>query len=685
MAIPWAYRDEACYLINAASLIGYVTDSPNSYPTGYSILLAPIFGILRNPDHIFLAATVMNAGLASMLFLSLYSFLKIFAMNSKFALATATTVSLYAPIWVYANQAMPEILIGVVYILSMQCLYIAINGRRANDFMRFAALASFMPLIHYRTAPVTFVAWAVLVTSFRAGAIRIRQFFYCMSVSGLVLFLGFGSKLVSDNRLSLVGNMGDKHYLLEAHKILGSFLAPLDSLGSFLGSMAGQVLYLGVASCGFTIMGAILSIRYSRIKSSEPRSNAVLLYYFILSFGGCFLVSCLSKILPNLQDQFVFGRYNDLMSLPVMAMGIILFLNDSSDTRKRTASLAILMIMLAGIVLLVTRGNELDALQGSRIRYFNISAISVVVYVLGNVQIQGIVVYGLSMTLLLAMLCCKSPKYFFPLFGLVLFLNAGFAVYLSNEDGLRRRNSPGINTYSTSNIVHLLRTHEKLIAAALNSGPCQKCINYDLESQNVWFKWHYRWQLYDWTLLASSNPRSNPLGSLLTISGQENAVKGGRLLTRESNLDQYLIISPGEANQKLLSYHLGDLIDFSRSGNSFRYQSNGWAAPEQFGVSMNGPEACLTLMPTHSEGAVRLIALIHFPENFNSTLDVQVNGAHLAFWKAESKEQFTARISEVHFGTEQVTICFRVLGDLPSASGKQMPIFKSVRLVQDNE
>ena len=46
---PTYQQDEIGYLINAAFLVGNVVDGYSSYHSGYSIFLAPIFLLLKNP------------------------------------------------------------------------------------------------------------------------------------------------------------------------------------------------------------------------------------------------------------------------------------------------------------------------------------------------------------------------------------------------------------------------------------------------------------------------------------------------------------------------------------------------------------------------------------------------------------------------------------------------------------
>jgi hypothetical protein len=130
--------------------------------------------------------------------------------------------------------------------------------------------------------------------------------------------------------------------------------------------------------------------------------------------------------------------------------------------------------------------------------------------------------------------------------------NAVFGVIESNRYG-SMKTGIGATLERGGRIVSFLRGNVLLLSSFFDVE--QRHVSYDLSSENLWYKFHYFYHLYDWTIQRVNSSSNMASCSPLVISGNTNFFRGGRVLAREDNVEQYLIVMLGEMDQKLLKYY----------------------------------------------------------------------------------------------------------------------------------
>lgn len=97
----------------------------------------------------------------------------------------------------------------------------------------------------------------------------------------------------------------------------------------------------------------------------------------------------------------------------------------------------------------------------------------------------------------------------------------------------------------------------------------------------------------------------------------------------------------------LAPYHVGDRIDFARTGYPERYFTRGWSSPESWGTWTNGEIAELRLQPTKPHGALELVTEARAfvgPSLPAQVVDVMVNGNAVAQLTFESPDAVEKRL-----------------------------------------
>lgn len=162
---PYAYRDEAMYIVNAGALAGFQSDFNNSYGIGLSLLLLPAV-FVKNFISLHGVAVIINSIWHG--FILLIS--SRLAKNIKIPcpLFCGVIISFYPSIWLYGNHAIPEVTIAFLILLMYLALFNYEIDFRLKYLVYFTLCGAVTSIMHPRMlviVPVTFLILVLLVYS----------------------------------------------------------------------------------------------------------------------------------------------------------------------------------------------------------------------------------------------------------------------------------------------------------------------------------------------------------------------------------------------------------------------------------------------------------------------------------------------------------------------------------------
>lgn len=350
---PTYLRDEIGYLTKAALLAGHVTDGASSYFAGYSLLISPAFLLFSDPFHIWKAVIFINSLLFTFSFLAIYLLLReLFPEKGFWPVILATFFCSIYPAWMTMagySFATP----GFVLVFTLSTLIFTKVSKSRNAYLTaaFALLTGFLYWIH----PVGIAVIVSAASIYLFNAIRQRRpselIAYISIAAIMVLLYQRGVHPWMNDILTPLGSIGNDHYSELARGLSSStsLKSWTNSTVLFLGRVAYAVIStFGIAVFTFSYLIKKISSRKDQTRAKGVRSEAVALMLLAVLVSIIF-TSVVSGF--NLAEgrqlrveQWIYGRYTEMMLLPVLAVGLIV------TWSRRAALRAALFIVFVGIV-----------------------------------------------------------------------------------------------------------------------------------------------------------------------------------------------------------------------------------------------------------------------------------------------------------------------------------------------
>jgi hypothetical protein len=320
---PLVTADEVGYLMNARALAGGLSAQMSMAPFyhgGYSLVLAPLLALGRDPATTYHLVLVLNALLAASLAPLLYLLLtRCFGVSPRAAVWPALAAAAYPSVTIYTQVAMSENLLlplTALWLLCFGCLLRATRDRhRAAWAVGTAVCAVWLWAAHGRmivAVALTAIAFLLLVVTRHAAA---RPALLGLAVLGLGL-LGvhtLNDFLVSRNYAGHAQNEVDQRL---------STLKSASGVAAALRNLVGQAWYLIVATLG--ILVAALPRRLRSLGGLRPPSPAAAVLGLAgLTALGLLAESALSFRNAARPDMLIYGRYTDVIVPPLLAVALV--------------------------------------------------------------------------------------------------------------------------------------------------------------------------------------------------------------------------------------------------------------------------------------------------------------------------------------------------------------------------
>ncbi|MBL4796435.1 MAG: hypothetical protein JKY50_03380 [Oleispira sp.] len=326
---PTIQGDEGGYLSYAAAFSGYMVDNATSYHPGYSILISPAFLWGDSPATVFLLVKFINSLLWGGTTILVYNILKIaYSRESEKKLLAVALVSMLYPAWLsFSGYAFSENGFVLVYLLSVYLIFMMAQ-RGSLYWILFGLCLGFLFVIHPKSIPVLVAASIVsTMLAYKKG----EWIWLVCSVFITVAFISI-YKYVAMPWLTSSMAIGD--FRVENHypsslKLIAVF-SSLQTVHQWIVVLVGQSLYLILSTLGFVLFPLFDSYYYIKRKSIRAVINEedlrYLGYAYIgLSLLGTLLLSSLFMTDGIRVDHQIYGRYNEGVLLPILALSLLLF------------------------------------------------------------------------------------------------------------------------------------------------------------------------------------------------------------------------------------------------------------------------------------------------------------------------------------------------------------------------
>jgi hypothetical protein len=280
----------------------------------FGTLLAPVYWFSDDPVTVFHAALDLNAvlgGLAAAVLV--YLVRRLTPATPWRGAAIAAMVSLTPAVVFSTNFVFSESLVALLFLGTLLALLRLEGSPTLRNGIVSALLAGAAFGAHSRMLPLTLIALGVIGLAAARRRIAVRDAMTCAVVAIAA------ASAVSVYTAYVVDRLWDEP---STRNSVGGVKDQLLSGGAVLVSVLGQTWYLLVASLGVVFYGGVILVR-AALRDDSPsgpaRSDARLV---VVVVGSCVALSMAFMADRSRSDQLVYGRYNDAVVTPVLALGL---------------------------------------------------------------------------------------------------------------------------------------------------------------------------------------------------------------------------------------------------------------------------------------------------------------------------------------------------------------------------
>ncbi|MBA3302771.1 MAG: hypothetical protein H0U26_02725 [Acidimicrobiia bacterium] len=377
--------DETGYLGNARWLSGdpriwHMGYAPY-YGFGWSLVVAPLFWFIDQPDRLFRAVQLVNAVLAASLLPLLFLLCRrVLSARPAVALAAAAVGASVPAVTFNAGHALTENLVLPLVVATALASWLLCTPRpwwqriwlAPGAVLLYASHARFVVLLPLVVLLLLTGAWVRLVP------VRLAAANATLGLVGTAAVLLLRRALIADRWSGIERPEGDWSDLAN---LLGA-PADLRQLGM---AAAGQLWYLTAGSLGLAVVGLLFVARRTgrpRLRQGRPGPalrqwladpRTLPLLFLLVAGAGVFAVSSVF-FYRNLYrpDQLVYGRHNESFFPLWTAAGAVFLL---VERRRAHLAAAVLVAALLGLTVTALLTGESRELLSGGYHVFSIPAI----------------------------------------------------------------------------------------------------------------------------------------------------------------------------------------------------------------------------------------------------------------------------------------------------------------------
>lgn len=327
------FPDEFGYWTYAAMLAGYdwsdIVSLGSYYSYGYSLILFPIFTLCENAVIAYRVAIAVNFILLILGFL-LWKRLagRLFSNMQENTLIFYAVIAVAYPSWLfYARTTLAEIVIVTLYAVICVLLYDYLEHNRLSTLMILVLVLVYIHFVHMRTVAVLIACALTLLTYYVVKMRKVKQCILFMLMLAGIFAVGYWLKeWITGNIYATSEKVNTNDYAGQIGKF--AYMFTKEGFQNLVISIAGKVLYLGVASFGLGFWGIWYAAKqiFQAVKDwkngREITSDKWFYLFVLLTTVGATMVNAIYTIGPSRVDALTYGRYHEYIMPLLMILGL---------------------------------------------------------------------------------------------------------------------------------------------------------------------------------------------------------------------------------------------------------------------------------------------------------------------------------------------------------------------------
>lgn len=352
------FPDEFGYWAYASMLTGYdwsdIVSLGSYYSYGYSLILFPIFVLCKNAVIAYRVAIAGNFILLFFCFFILKQLIeKLFGHTDEKRKNFYAAIAVFYPSWLfYGRITLAEIVIVTLYAAICLLLYDYLEYNRMSTLIILVLALVYIHFVHMRTIAVLIACVITLVIYYAMKKNRIKQCITFLGLIAIIFLLGYGLKeWITGNIYAASDSVNVNDYAGQKGKI--AYIFTEEGVRNLIVSVAGKVLYLGIASFGLAYFGMwnVVKKVIEGVKTWKEKKELTTDKWFclfvLLATAGAVMVNAIYTIHPGRVDALTYGRYHEYIMPILIVLGLIEISENSKVYCKLVAFLTAEGVMTA--------------------------------------------------------------------------------------------------------------------------------------------------------------------------------------------------------------------------------------------------------------------------------------------------------------------------------------------------
>ena len=371
------FPDEFAYWSYAARFAGYDWSDVNAlapyYSYGYSLILIPIFAFCRDAVMAYRIAVSINFLLLFLALIALAGIVRRMVPDKKMPIALFSVLTVLFPCNLfYTQMTLTEILIFALYIAAGSVLYHYLENNRLSTLILLMLILIYLYTVHMRTVGVLLAAMIVVTMHI---LFRGNRRWHILAALGVTLLLFAAADFLK--QMAFVYVYAGINQELAAFNDYGGqmekvrYILSLEGFYDLLISLAGKVLYLGLATWGLFYWGVYGLVRQAlallrNIKkrvSAEPQQFFAV--FVLLTVAAQIVIATIYLLTLGEIGDYTYGRYSEMVIPFVMVWGfVVLWRERARFVWIATGGLALLQGLTTFLVVRQIIATGADNFQG---------------------------------------------------------------------------------------------------------------------------------------------------------------------------------------------------------------------------------------------------------------------------------------------------------------------------------
>lgn len=371
------FPDEFAYWSYAARLAGYdwsdVTALAPYYSYGYSLILIPIFVFCKDAVTAYRIAVSINFLFLFLAMVALAGTMKRMMPDKKMpiVLFSALTVLLPCNLF-YTQMTLTEVFLVALYIAAGSVLYRYLENNRLSTLLLLMLILIYLYTVHMRTVGVLLAAMIVVtIHIFLRGDKR----WHILAALGAALALFAAADFLKQQAFVYVYG-GINQELVAANDYSGQMekirsVLSLEGFYDLLISLAGKVLYLGLATWGLFYWGIYGMVRqaFALLRNIKKHVSAkpqqLFAVFVLLTVAAQIVIGTIYLLTLGEIGDYTYGRYSEMVIPFVMVWGFaVLWKERARFVWAATGGLALLQGLTTFLVVRQIIVTGADNFQG---------------------------------------------------------------------------------------------------------------------------------------------------------------------------------------------------------------------------------------------------------------------------------------------------------------------------------